>query len=253
MHLLRTKDLSRYTIAATDADIGSIHDFYFDDEHWTIRYIVVGTGVLLSGRKVLISPVALHRPPWMPLHLRVNLTWAQIENSPSVDVHKPVSRQHEKEHSQHYGWPQYWEGTAGSGLNPRPGPAAAPRPEKLPNPAENASGDTHLRSTSEVTGYRIHATDGEIGHLEDFLFDDESWKIRYAIVDTKNWWPGKKILLRPQWIDRVSWTDHEIYVRMSREAIQKAPAWEADKPVSREYELRLHRHYGYAPYWTEDE
>ncbi|HEV2304482.1 MAG TPA: PRC-barrel domain-containing protein, partial [Candidatus Acidoferrales bacterium] len=98
--------------------------------------------------------------------------------------------------------------------------------------------------------YHINATDGEIGHLEDFLFDDETWEIRYAIVDTKNWWPGKKILLRPQWIERVSWAKREIYAKLSRENIQKAPAWNPDKPFSREYELKLHKHYEYAPDWT---
>lgn len=222
MRLRRTKDLNRYTIAATDTDIGSIYDFYFDDQQWTIRYIVVGTGVMLPGRKVLISPAALRHPAWSPLHLRVNLTWEKIQNSPSIDLHKPVSRRHETEHAQHYGWPHYWEGM-----------------------------DTHLRSTREVTGYHIKATDGEIGHLEDFLFDDETWEIRYAIVDTKNWWPGKKVLLRPKWIERVSWDDREIYVNMSRELIQKSPKWDDEKPVSREYELRLHRHYGYTPPdWT---
>ncbi|MFZ0639995.1 MAG: PRC-barrel domain-containing protein [Candidatus Acidiferrales bacterium] len=250
MRLRRTKDLSEYTIAAKLTDIGRVHDLYFDDQRWTIRYIVVATDDILSGRKVLISPVALQHPVWSPLHIHVNLTWEQVESSPSVDLHKPVSRQHEIEHHEHYGWPYYWQGTGVWGSWPTPKALAdAPR-IKSNTGTKNASTDSHLRSTREVTGYHIRATDGEIGHLEDFLFDDETWEIRYAIVDTKNWWPGKKVLLRPQWIQQVSWAEREIYAGMSRETIRKSPEWDSDQPVSREYELHLHQHYGYPPYWT---
>jgi len=115
---------------------------------------------------------------------------------------------------------------------------------------KDASKDTHLRSTREVTGYHIEAADGEIGHLEDVLFDDETWEIRHLIVDTKNWWPGKKVVLRPQWINRVSWAGREIFAKMPRETIRNGPEWDPDQPVSREYELRLHKHFSYPPYWT---
>jgi hypothetical protein len=124
-------------------------------------------------------------------------------------------------------WPQ-WEQSSKGG-----------RPAARSCPAVRASPTYH--------GYHIKASDGEIGHLEDFLFDDDTWEIRYAIVDTKNWWPGKKVLLRPQWIKRVSWAEQEIYTELSREAIRKSPEWNAEEPLSRDYELHLHRHYGYAP------
>ena len=114
MSLRRAKDLKDFTIAASDADIGSIYDLYFDDETWTIRYIVVETGAILSGRKVLISPLALRQPALRSLHIWVNLTWKQVDASPSFDLHKPVSRQHEMNYHDHYGWPYYWEGE-GSG------------------------------------------------------------------------------------------------------------------------------------------
>ncbi len=252
MGLRRTKDLSHYTIEAIDTDIGSVYDFYFDDQNWTIRYIVVATGTILSGRKVLISPIALLHPAWSPMHIRVNLTWKQVESGPSINLHKPISRQHESKHHEHFGLPKYWEGDHiwGSYQNPKE-LAAAPRTTSKTKEVD-ASTETHLRSTREVIGYHIKAIDGEIGHLEDFLFDDESWEIRYAIVDTKNWWPARKVLLRPQWIERVSWTDREIYANISRETIRKSPEWSPDQPISRDYELRLHQHYGYAPYWTKE-
>jgi hypothetical protein len=252
MRLRRTKDLTGYTIGAIDTDIGSVSDFYFDDQQWTIRYIVAGTGIIFSGRKVLISPLALRRPAWSPLHIYVNLTREQVQNSPSIELHKPVSRQHEAEHHKHYGLPYYWDGAGVWGPWSTPQALAdAPRSGSR-TPVKDAAPDPHLRSTQELCGYHLEGSDGEIGHLEDFLFDDETWEIRYAIVATKNWWPGKKVLLRPQWITSVDWSAGEIHTNLTRKTIQKSPEWDPDSPVSREYELRLHQHYGYAPYWTND-
>jgi PRC-barrel domain len=253
MHLRRTRDLSEYTIAAVDADIGKVDGFYFDDETWTIRYIVVKTRSVLSARKVLISPVALRKPAWRPLHLWVKLTWKQVESSPSIDLNQPVLRQHEIEHHDHYGWPYYWETVEPK--PPRTGPkprADAPRVEMQAKKKPFSRGP-HLRSTREVIGYHLVATDGPIGHVEDFLFDDQTWEIRYVIVDTKNWWAGKKILLRPSWVKRISWRNRKIYVVMARKTIRGSPEWDPSRPVSRKYELHLHRYYGSAPYWTREQ
>jgi uncharacterized protein YrrD len=250
VRLRRTKDLWEYTIAAVDADIGRVHDFYFDDETWTIRYIVVETGVILAGRKVLISPTALRDRAWSPLHLRVRLSWQQVETSPSVDLHKPISRQHEIEHHKHFGWPYYWLGKGLWGAHESPAALAKAPQTKPKSRVLNPSAEAHLRSVREVTGYHVSALGGEIGHVEDFLFDDMSWQIRYAIIDTKNWWPGKTVLLSPQWIKRVSWKNKTIYTSLSQDRIRKSPKWDADQPVNRKYELALHNHYGYAPYWT---
>lgn len=252
MRLRRTKDLSGYTIGAIDTDIGSVCDLYFDDQHWAIRYIVVGTGIIFSGRKVLISPLALRHPAWSPLHIYVNLTREQVQASPGIDLHKPVSRQHEMENLGHYELPFYWEGPGvwGSWRHPR---ALAEAPQNVSKTeTKDPPPDTHLRSTHEVAGYHVKAIDGEIGHVEDFLFDDETWEIRYAIVDTRNWWPAKKVLLRPQWIKSVDWAERKIHTSMTRAVIEKSPDWNPDSPLSREYELHLHQHYGYAPYWTPD-
>jgi hypothetical protein len=259
MRLRRTKDLTGYTLGAIDTDIGSVQDFYFDDQRWTIRYIVVGTGIIFSGRKVLISPLALRRPAWSPLHIYVNLTREQVQNSPSIELHQPVSRQQEMEHHKHYELPYYWEGTSVWGFWPDPQALLSAQQARLDAPpitartgANDLSDDTHLRSAHEVRGYHVKVTDGEIGHVEDFLFDDETWEIRYVIVDTRNWWPGKKVLLRPQWIKNVNWATREFHTAMGREMIAKSPAWDPDSPVSPEYELHLHHHYGYAPDWTVD-
>jgi hypothetical protein len=114
---------------------------------------------------------------------------------------------------------------------------------------ERESSDPHLHSAKEVIGYYIEATDGDIGHVEEFVLDDESWAIRYMVVDTRNWWPGKKVLVAPKWIERASWNDSRVYVNLSRHNIEEAPEYDLSKPLSRDYESNLHRHYGRSPYW----
>ncbi|MFZ3216126.1 MAG: PRC-barrel domain-containing protein [Candidatus Acidiferrales bacterium] len=250
MRLRRTKDFGEYTIDALNADIGRVGDFLFDDVQWTIRYIVVETGVILRGRKVLISPIALRQPAWTPEHIRVNLTWQQIESSPSIDLHTPVSRQHEKEHHDHYGWPYYWPGKGVWGSWRQPAELAKASRTRSKAEDQKSAADAHLQSAREVEGYHVAASDGEIGHVEDFLFDDKSWEIRYAIIDTKNRWGGKRVLISPQWIKRVSWKDRKIYLDLSREAIGNSPKWDPRERVSRKYELELHKHYDCAPYWA---
>jgi uncharacterized protein YrrD len=252
LHL--TSELTGYTISASDGEIGQVEDFYFDDQHWTVRYLVVDTGGWLVGRKVLISPISIGRAARDQQSIAVKLSKKQIEDSPSVDTDKPVSRQYETSFYDYYQYPHYWGGPYLWGPTAFPGEIIAPPPSDLDlaNAATRQwpeSNDPHLRSAREVTGYYIEATDGEIGHAEDFLIDDESWAIRYMLIDTKNWWPGKKVVVSPDWIERVSWSESRVYVNESRENIQHAPEYEANQALTRDFETRLHRHYNRAPYW----
>jgi len=191
------KDLKGYAIGATDGDIGNLDDFYFDDESWTIRYLVAETGNWLINSKVLISPFALGKADLSRKRLNVTLTKKQVEESPSIDTDKPVSRQYEAAYLDYYGFPYYWGGPALWGPMPYPqlSLASQMRNEEARAEREEAN-DWHLRSADKVTGYHIEATDGDIGHIEDFIVDDETWQIRYMVVDTQNWWPGKKGCLR---------------------------------------------------------
>ena len=113
-------------------------------------------------------------------------------------------------------------------------------------------GDPHLRSTEHVTGHRIQALDGEIGHVEDFIIDDETWAIRYLVIDTKNWWAGKRVLISPQWIERVSWGEMKVFVNLSREIIKHAPEYTKDALLTRDYEISLHGHYNRQGYWVDE-
>jgi len=245
--MLTAKGLSGLKLAASDGDIGSVSDLYFDDRSWTVRYLVVDTGTWLPGRRVLISPISL-RASADESAVEVSLTKEQVEASPSVDSDKPVDRQYEEQFSQHYGYPYYWTGPYRWGASALPGDVALAGVPIADLPVVEG-GDPRLRSAADVMSYYIEAVDGDIGHVEDFLVDGREWAIRYMVIDTRNWWPGKKVLVSPAWINEVSWPDSRVYVDLTREGVKSAPEYDPDHPLEREYESRLFQHYGRTRYW----
>ncbi len=256
--LRSVEELNGYTVEATDGEVGSVAEFYFDDDNWTIRYLIADTGSWLMGRRVLISPLALGTVDWESQKLPVNMNKERVENSPGIDTDKPVSRQHEMVYSDYYGYPYYWGGpylwgpaTYPPGYRGTYSPARPSTVEKELDAAKRQQNDVHLRSTKEVTNYYIEALDGDIGHVKDFLIDDESWTIRYLVIDTRNWWPGKKVLVSPEWIRSVSWRDSKVHVDLSREAIKNGPEYDEHALPGRDYEKRLYDHYGRHDYWSE--
>ena len=246
--LIKAKTLTGYKLNGLDGEIGKVEEFYFDDEHWAIRYLVADTGNWLVGRQVLISPHALADVNRVEQHISITLTKKQIEDSPSLDTAKPVSRQFEESYFGFYGWPAYWSGPYMWG--PYPYIVRDPGQEREPTNAEKGW-DPHLRSTHDVTGHHVQATDGEIGHVDDFVIDDETWAIRYLIIDTRNWLPGKLVLLSPRWIERVSWEESKIFVTLPREAIRQSPEYTEEFLITRDYESGLHRHYDRPGYWDD--
>jgi hypothetical protein len=238
--LRSAKSLYGYTIRAKDDDIGKVHEFYFDDGTWTIRYLVVDTGSWLLGRRVLLSTTAVDEPEPEKQAFPVALTKEQVERSPHFGSDKPVSRQMEADLHTHYGWTPYW---SGAGTAPA---VAAARMAAIREP-----GDPHLRSAREVTNYRIHATDGEIGHVEDFIVESTMWIIRYMIINTRNWLPGRSVLVAPAWVSKVSWAKSKVFVDLDKEMIKNSPEFDPSAAVNREYELRLYDYYGRPKYWTQ--
>lgn len=220
----------KFKIHANDGDIGTVTDLLFDNETWTIRYLVVAPEGWISGHEVLISPISVRGVDWNGHRVDVNLTCEQVKNSPDITSDPPVSRQHEAPYYAYYGYPFYWGGAGlwGPGLYPD---ALLSPIEPLSAPADTESKDTeaeeradpHLRSIAEVTGYNIQASDGHIGHVEDFLIEPRSWRIEYVTVDTRNWWPGKQVLIAPSWITSISWEDRDVVVPHSRDIIKEAP------------------------------
>lgn len=237
-------NLGKFTIGARDGEIGQVHAFLFDGHTWVVRYLVVDTGKWLPGRKVLITPAALGRPDWENRVFPVDLTREQVKNSPDIDVDKPVSRQREVELHSYYDWAPYW-GVGYGAVAPTAQPAMVDRQAVQ----EAAKGDPNLRSTREVKGYRIHATDDEIGHVDDFIVSDEDWVIRYLVVDTRNWLPGRHVLISPEWVENIGWEEQEVWVGVTKQAVKDSPEYDSSTPVSREYEEQIYDYYSRPKYW----
>jgi len=238
--LHKVKTLIGYKLHGCDGEFGRIKEFYFDDHHWTIRYLVADTGNWLTERQVLISPYAMFSVNKEKEYIEIDLTKKQIEESPSIDSDKPVFRQFEEVYNRYYGWPTYWEGPHMWGADPY---IERDREKWKGSSLEKKAWDPNLRSTHEVNGYDIQASDGELGHVEDFIIDDETWAIRYLIIDTVNWWPGKKILISPHWVDHVSWRKSEVFIDLQRETIKCAPEYTDEFLLTRDYESGLYKHY----------
>ncbi len=247
--LNKAKTLKGYTLHSLDGEIGKVKEFYFDDKHWAIRYLVADTGNWLIGRQVLISPYAMVAVNEKQQNIAIDLTQKQIEDSPSLDSDKPVSRQFEETYYGYYGYPMYWSGPYLWGTNSY---IVRDREMWRESTPDKKAWDPHLRSTHDVSGHHIQAADGEIGHVEDFIIDDQTWAIRYLVIDTRNWWPGKKVLVSPQWIERVSWSESTVFVNPSREAVKQSPEYTEESLLTRDYETGLHRHYNRQGYWVDE-
>lgn len=254
--LIRVRTLRHYKIHALDGEIGHLDQLYFDDQSWTVSYVVVDLGSWLSGRQVLISPTAILEVD--PIHKLINLrlTKEQIEKSDDISKHKTVVRQHPIDYSIYFGWPlspgllvPNLTGVYSTGGNVTKDSG----PDRSVNSQSGEEDDPHLRSTDVVGAYHIMARNGEIGHVEDFMVDDQTWTIRYAVVDTKNWWPGKKVLLATEWVLWISWAESNTYVSPPRELIANAPEFDPTQPLTRDYEQKLYAHYQRSPYWEREQ
>jgi sporulation protein YlmC with PRC-barrel domain len=224
------KQLLGDKLGASDGDIGHVKDFYFDDQNWMVRYLVVDTGSWLTGRQVLLSPHAfasLHQDGKV---LCVNLTRKKIEDSPAIESHKPVSRQQEDAYHRYYGWPAYWlgEGMWGmGGSSILETPPAFPGKSAATNGPQPKLADAHLLSTQAVSGYHVQATDGIVGHVCDFMMDDQSRAINQLVIKTGHRFTGDEVLIPVSNVDRISYDDSTVFVKLTKEAVEKSPAHHA--------------------------
>jgi uncharacterized protein YrrD len=240
MKLQAIKKLDHCRVVATDGQVGTVRDVYFDDERWVVRYLVVETGSWLNARRVLISPYAVRFIDWQTRAVVVNLTRDQVKESPHIDTDRPVSRQQEDEFNRHYGYPQYWPYSTYWAWGEVP--LLVPPNQQDLEVAEMASpvhqdgtrGDAHLRSRQVVVGYHIQATDAFLGHVADFLFDDETWAIRYLVADTRSWFPGKQVLVAQDLIREVNWAAQSVGIALTRRELEMSPEYDRHHPPSRD-------------------
>lgn len=222
--LRKVEELKNYVLEAEDGEIGRCKDFLFDDL-WAIRYMVASTGKWLPGRKVLIAPDFFGKPRSSDVRFPVKTTKEQIENSLPIKVTEPVTREYEEQWHDYYCRPYYWTGPDLRGLCPRPTSMYADPGRPREYHVTTCSEARHLESTSEVSGFCIEAKDGFIGHIEDFVLDDEDWLIRFIVVKTRNWLPGRKVLVASEWFRNVSRAEKKVEVEMTRAGVKNSPEY----------------------------
>lgn len=238
--------LTGYDIEATDGVIGTVSDLLFDDHAWKSRWLVVDTGHWLPGRKVLVPPSAIGFPDHERKRLPVALTKERIKDGPDIAMDAPVSRRMETRLNGYYGWDPLWGGgllSGGAMASPLTFPADIDAAAMAP--ADDDAGDPNLRSVAAVTGYRIHAEDGDLGHIDNFVLDDATWGVRYLIIDVGSWWVGKRVLLSPHAVTDISWSRAEVTVNVTRDRIRTSPPWHPLETIEHAYEEGLHSHYGW--------
>lgn len=219
--------INGYAIEASDRRLGTVTDLLFDYVGWIARWLVDDTGNWLPGRKVLLPLSALRQPDRTLRHFPIKLTMQQVKDSPDVDTDLPVSRRIEAQVHGYFGWDPYWSGSFPAMSNAMATSLVALLYDSQSTPhdlagadAQTNEGDPHLRSMAAITGCHIHASDGEIGHVEDFLVDDAGWNIRYIKFDTKNWWPGERVLISPHLVREIDWPGRLVCVDVSRQKIK---------------------------------
>lgn len=246
--LIKAKTLKGYKIRCLDGDIGQVEELVFDENQWTIHYLAVETGTWLVDREVLISTAAITALEKEEKYITVNLTRQQIEGSPLLYKENPISRQFETSYNQYYGYAPYWTGS--HIWKPNPNTMVDTSAQKAATQDEEKS-ELPLHSTGHIRGRKLQASDGEIGHIADFILDDEDWAIRYLDIDTISWWPSKHVLICPRWIDHISWEDFLVHVDLTREQIKSSPEYNKDSDLNRDYEQCLFDHYERKGYWDD--
>lgn len=255
--LTTVKKLKGCTLQATDGQIGKVDELYFEEDFWVVRYLVVNAGNWLSRNQVLIVPAVIKEADPETGSIIVSLTREQVKNSPDVDTSRPVSREKELALHEYYEWDPYWQfdSAAVAAMSTYPGPNV---PLKTAQPEDEAiairraradNGGNNLQSTDDITGYQIHASDGEIGHVADLVVDHKFWVIRYMIVDTGNWLPGKRVLVSTGWVQNIPWSESKVNVSLSQASVKDSPEYSPDMLISRDYEEQLYKHYGKTAYW----
>jgi hypothetical protein len=236
--LVNLEELNGSTIHAVDGEIGQVTDVYFDDRHWTIRFMVVDISPWVPlSEKTLISPISLLEYDIKEQQLNVSITKDKVKNSPQIDEHETVSREFEKNYFDYYAYGYYWGGAGAWGEYAYP--MALVNPKTLPKDSkesENAKTTNHLCSTNEITHYGIDALDGKKGYIKDFICDTHSWSLLYIVVDTRDWLPGgKKVLISPKHLDKLNWEEKTVTCNLSFEQIKACPEYNEDKLNDVEY------------------
>ncbi|MEN6451321.1 MAG: hypothetical protein ABFC96_12590 [Thermoguttaceae bacterium] len=205
--LISTRHAYGATLEGPQGRLGALYDILFDDQSWEVRHLLISRDRWFHGRQVLVDPEMIQWTDWRNRKLFTRMTKEDIDGCPGPETDLPDARRQASQSPQVLVWEAYWTGVLDGG-------------------PEQQEGNPHLRSTKVLNGLHIHCTDGLFGHIDDFLVDDQAWTIRHLVVETRNWWPGKHVLIEPSSIRSIHWEDGEIYLSLSRQEVLSRPAYE---------------------------
>jgi len=239
--LKRANTIRGYRLTAPDGEIGAVNDFFFDQEDWTIRYVMVKAEEWLPDRRVLIAPAEFDAPDWSRKVLPISLTKEKIKNSPKIPLDLPISRAHEIALADYYAWQPYW-------ITPvkeaKQSERAIP-PESCPRTDSRLDYDSDIRlhGLQEIKGYRVCSVDGRVGYVEDLGVETADCQIRYLIVDGWDLYPGRHFVVPTSYADSLDWMNIEIRISLSRKEIQTAPELNPDVPFNPKCETEFDAFY----------
>ena len=257
--LRKLNEIKGFTVQGTEEKLGESSDFYFDQDHFVLRYIVLETDGWLKKEQTLISTDEIEAIDYNKKEIKTAMTAEELENGPGIEKNQPISKLMEEKVVKHYDWPLYWASSAPGGVPNIP--AGTKMREKLldfENLTEEEKQereeklDSNLRSLNEISGYEIQAVDKSFGKVKDLFVDEEDWLIRYLLIDTRKILPSKKVIIAPEWIRHISWDRQQVFVKKTKKEIKNAPKYKEDrakKLVSRDYEKDLYDHYNEPEYW----
>jgi len=230
--LVNSKQLTSSHIKANDGELGKVKDVYFDDQHWTVRFLVVDTNRWLPlSQKVLLSPISVLKFDLENAELKVSMSKEMIEDCPKVEEEETVSREFEMKYFDYFGYGYYWAGADPWGDYNHP--SALSNRDMQVNIDDNLNDvekTNHLRSSHEVQDYDVTATNGDKGHVHDFIWDTDDWSLKYVVIDTHNWLPGgKKVVVAIEHIDSISYEKSAVFCSLSIAQIKACPEYDADK------------------------
>ena len=229
--IISSKQLTHFSIHALDDKVGGIRDILFDDETFTVRYLVADTNTWLPlSRKVVISPISVTQLEAESESVHINMTVETLKNSPSIDEHKPVSREYEENLFKYFGYGYYWIGPGAWGEFASPNELVELQRAEESDTLHPQKTTNHLRAVGEVGGYEVATTTDNVGHISNFIIDTRSWEIVMLVVDTNNWLPGgKHLALLPSDIKSIDWAAHNVVVNLSHDELEDRPEVESDK------------------------
>ena len=207
---MKVSELRGDDVLARDGSVGTLHDVYFDDAGWVVRYMVVDTGRWVPGQRILIAPDSVEGALSDPGKLRVGATLEQLRAAPGADDAPPVAEQQRLATAKAFGPPYYW-------TSPALWAAAS-----AGGSVEATAGDPHLRSSVEVIGYDVEARDGPAGRIEDIVIDAATWRIQDLVVDTTRWWPGGEVRVHPQYVERIDWAERKVRLLLTQEQVKRS-------------------------------